>query len=395
MAFGYKHGSSGGGERLNFIVVNSATEPSSPRENTIWVKCDYSMHRWDISPTQPCRVGKKNLIVYPYYETTHTEDGITFTDNGDGTVTANGTATAESNFRFSYTSAESGMFILTPGTYTLSGCPSGGSSSAYALLLSRLNDSGSWEIYQRDYGSGKTFTIERDTYCCVLFRVFKGATAAGMTVRPMLEKGSAASSFARGNATGQVWIKTDPIGSVSMNAIRKNGITVQPVSAYEYTTNNGWRSRDAQVYQNGAWKALEELEEPWDGYYFKDGEQYTDVTGGWTTDGWNNIGTVTVGTTIAVSGPSMISTKNTVDLTSAKTLWFDSPNGNNGYNFGYLCVTSAKSVADTYIATSVQVKAGKGSVDVSSLSGKYYIVLYAPSLTGGASYADVRAVWME
>jgi hypothetical protein len=42
----------------------------------------------------------KNLLPYPYYETTKTENGITFTDNGDGTITANGTATAVAIFYF-------------------------------------------------------------------------------------------------------------------------------------------------------------------------------------------------------------------------------------------------------------------------------------------------------
>ena len=40
----------------------------------------------------------KNLIPYPYYHTTRTDSGITWTDNGDGTITANGTATATSFF---------------------------------------------------------------------------------------------------------------------------------------------------------------------------------------------------------------------------------------------------------------------------------------------------------
>lgn len=33
----------------------------------------------------------KNLLPYPYYETTITRNGVTFTDNRDGTITANGT----------------------------------------------------------------------------------------------------------------------------------------------------------------------------------------------------------------------------------------------------------------------------------------------------------------
>lgn len=44
--------------------------------------------------------GAKNLIPYPYHETTKTTNGITFTDNGDGTITVNGTATQNSTFYF-------------------------------------------------------------------------------------------------------------------------------------------------------------------------------------------------------------------------------------------------------------------------------------------------------
>ena len=42
--------------------------------------------------------GGKNLIPYPYVNTTMTKNGITFTDNGDGTITVDGTATADTRF---------------------------------------------------------------------------------------------------------------------------------------------------------------------------------------------------------------------------------------------------------------------------------------------------------
>lgn len=39
-----------------------------------------------------------NLVTYPFTETTKTENGITFTDNGDGTITLNGTSTTNTEF---------------------------------------------------------------------------------------------------------------------------------------------------------------------------------------------------------------------------------------------------------------------------------------------------------
>lgn len=45
--------SGGGGSDLNFSVVGSPTQPSTPRENTIWVKTETKIPSWVFSPTAP------------------------------------------------------------------------------------------------------------------------------------------------------------------------------------------------------------------------------------------------------------------------------------------------------------------------------------------------------
>lgn len=50
----------------------------------------------DVSPFDcnvSVKISRKNLIPYPYTKTTFTANGITFTDNKDGSITINGTAT--------------------------------------------------------------------------------------------------------------------------------------------------------------------------------------------------------------------------------------------------------------------------------------------------------------
>ena len=42
--------------------------------------------------------GAKQMLPYPFYDTTKTDSGITFTDNGNGTLTINGTASADAVF---------------------------------------------------------------------------------------------------------------------------------------------------------------------------------------------------------------------------------------------------------------------------------------------------------
>lgn len=52
MGKGFKHGG-GGGSPLNLHVVGGASQPLSPKENTIWVNTSTAITGWVISPVQP------------------------------------------------------------------------------------------------------------------------------------------------------------------------------------------------------------------------------------------------------------------------------------------------------------------------------------------------------
>lgn len=72
---------------------------------------------YTLSGAEPTKVTVcgKNLIPYPYIEKTKTENGITFTDNGDGTITLDGTPTAYAEFSLNS--------LYCTGIFTLSGIP--------------------------------------------------------------------------------------------------------------------------------------------------------------------------------------------------------------------------------------------------------------------------------
>lgn len=119
-----------------------------------------------------------NLIPYPYKHTTRTENGITFTDNGDGTVTVNGTSTGVAEFRF----IENNLFE-DGKTYTISGTK--GDISVDVLFAGVT-----WA------GKG-TFTVTKDmlensTAIRTLIRIPKGVSVSNITVYPMLNEGSVA-----------------------------------------------------------------------------------------------------------------------------------------------------------------------------------------------------------
>lgn len=125
----------------------------------------------------------KNLIPYPYAETTRTDNGITFTDNGDGSITANGTATELAVFHLCYTKA---VPDVIGQTVTLSGCPSGGAETTYRLRYQQGSISS-------DIGNGATFTVAVKGQVAIQF--FAGQTANNLVFKPQLELGNAVTDY--------------------------------------------------------------------------------------------------------------------------------------------------------------------------------------------------------
>ena len=131
-------------------------------------------------------LGCKNLIPYPYYDKTKTLNDIVFTDNGDFTVTVNGTASETTSFIFNHRIDKS--LVLGAGEYKVSGCPVGGSNTTYRVIVARSSSSGTFEAIAIDTGSGATFTITEETDIYVGIEIKRGAIVNNITFKPMLRK---------------------------------------------------------------------------------------------------------------------------------------------------------------------------------------------------------------
>ena len=134
-------------------------------------------------------VGAKNLLPYPYKHTTKSENGVTFTDNGDGTITVNTptSASAETTFYLS----QSIQSILDTGMYILSGCPSGGNrTSGYFMEFAELATSSSdWKMFGTDTGEGAIAHIDSTRYAIHAYiRIRSGATVSNLTFKPMIRR---------------------------------------------------------------------------------------------------------------------------------------------------------------------------------------------------------------
>lgn len=106
---------------------------------------------------------------------TQTKNGVTCTNNGDGTFTLNGTATETSYFYFND--------LIMDKPFKLVGCPKGGSQASYHILFKNVNSGGWYE----DYGNGVIVNInEKTTYNNFSIKIIKGYTADNLVFKPMI-----------------------------------------------------------------------------------------------------------------------------------------------------------------------------------------------------------------
>ena len=145
----------------------------------------YAPYISDFSGVTLKRYGK-NLLPYPYRNTNidYTHNGINYKVKSDGTVVANGTATAQSYFILA-------GLVLNKGVYYLSGCPSGGEGSTYSIYFQYDN----FSYYKADYGSGVKIDINEKKNCAVAINIGKNTTVSNLIFKPMLEVGSKLTDF--------------------------------------------------------------------------------------------------------------------------------------------------------------------------------------------------------
>lgn len=144
----------------------------------------YTPYISDLSTVTVTRC-RKNLIPYPYTDTTKTLNGITFTVNSDGSVTVSGTATAQAYFKLQQS------FSLKKGQYFFSGCPTGGSGATYSLYLSTAD----YAFYKPDIGNGISINSEDDKTVSIIINIAKDTTVENLVFKPQLELGLTATTY--------------------------------------------------------------------------------------------------------------------------------------------------------------------------------------------------------
>lgn len=121
--------------------------------------------------------GGDNLIPYPYPDTTKTEGGITFTDNGDGSITINGTATGEYVPSFHLMETK----VFPKGNYIVSGNSTNGD-----MVVFLYGAYGSVNTIVQKNGTDATFNLTEDTEVNISFYAEEGASYNNVTITPQI-----------------------------------------------------------------------------------------------------------------------------------------------------------------------------------------------------------------
>lgn len=127
-------------------------------------------------------LGAKNLLPYPYYETSKASGGLTYTDGGDGRVAIFGTASSIGTFTFALLDTK----VLEPDTeYIMNYTGAKGSGSTFYLCLTEYT-SDNRTIFHITFGGGVKF--KTDQYLqkvTVDFQISNGAFI-DTTIAPMI-----------------------------------------------------------------------------------------------------------------------------------------------------------------------------------------------------------------
>ena len=128
---------------------------------------------------------KKNLLSYPYHSLTVASNGVTWSDDGEGRLTANGTPSTND----SYVQCARYNITLPADTYVLNGCPKGASSSTYYSVLYYTENNTRHNV-AFDYGDGATFTLDKPQVISLDIVIVKSYTANNIVFKPMIRYAS-------------------------------------------------------------------------------------------------------------------------------------------------------------------------------------------------------------
>ena len=171
----------------------------------------------------------------------------------------------------------------------------------------------------------------------------------------------------------------------------RNGIhNFCPCCCYQ-VEGGKWYRKDAFVYRNGAWLKFSTWAQQWDGTLFYNGDQYTDITGGWVGNG---ISSTTVGTNLSLivaNTSPYLTTQNAIDLSGYTKLHMIADGNAGQYSYFGISSNVPSNARPNYIASATFI-GGENVLDVSAINSGHISI--GASASWGVTI-NISKVWLE
>ena len=139
-------------------ITDSTFSPYIPSVDARLEAVESVLTNVDVALSVPEGTGK-NVLPYPFSDTTKTVNGVTFTDNGDGTISTSGTSTARTVF---YIQNNNANLHIPAGIYTCSKSY----QNTYTVLDVDAYNGNTWvkSLAKSSSTDDVTFTVDYDGY---------------------------------------------------------------------------------------------------------------------------------------------------------------------------------------------------------------------------------------
>ena len=184
-------------------------------------------------------------------------------------------------------------------------------------------------------------------------------------------------------------------GSPEFNALKKNEILISPIATKQYVGSQ-WVDKEAKIYQGSQWV-------DWATYLYTHGDACVDITGGWEKlpYGGNGAGSTRKAPTLTMGDDGMtisltssyigsVWTVNPIDLSNCNTLTMHVSEATNTSARAVFGVIDIKKNNYTWVANVYAFDVGEYMVDVSELTGSYYVVISIAAATKSITTDEIR-----
>ena len=186
-------------------------------------------------------------------------------------------------------------------------------------------------------------------------------------------------------AEGEIFFAVATESAGSFNALKKNALTVYPTLCQQ-SVSGEWVRKAAYIYKDGAWVQFSTL---WNGELFEKGNVHADITGGWAYTNKSNSEVIMANTdtdtiiectnTSCDSSARKFYSLGTFDFTEWNTLTavMDYCATVESVKFGVSTVKAAYEGSGIWAKIIYPKATGTYNIDISTLSGSYYISSYS------------------